>query len=323
MNELISIIVPVYNVKPYLNKCVCSIMEQSYKNIEILLIDDGSTDGSGEMCDRLAEYDDRITVIHQSNAGLSSARNTGIDNSKGEWIAFLDSDDWVEPTMYEELLRLAKAKNTQISSCAVNYVTFEGMPINITNNTGSEYIYDLKEIIRGLLTQDRIRFEVWNKLWKRSLIGNTRYISGQVSEDVYWDRKMFNASKKMAFIDKPLHNYRVSRPGNTNSKFRIARMCVFEEFDKWSNELIELDMREEAYIIYYIAMRFCVIIYEEAFRTKQKKIIMEDLMSRFNRYHSKIKGKLKISKSMFLFSISPMAYCKVIKMKRKNSENNQ
>lgn len=317
MNELISIIVPVYNVKPYLEKCVYSITNQTYKNIEVLLIDDGSTDGSDEMCDRLAEEDDRIIVIHQSNKGLSAARNVGIDNSKGEWIAFLDSDDWVEPTMYEELLRLAKTKKTQISSCAVNYVTFEGASMNTVTNTGDEFVYDLKKIIRGLLTQDRIRFEVWNKLWKRSLIGNTRYISGQVSEDVYWDRKMFNASKKIAFIDKPLHNYRVSRPGNTNSKFRIARMCVFEEFDKWSNELIKLDMPKEAYIIHYIAMKFCMIIYEEAFRTKQKKTIMEDLKNRFNEYYSKIKGEMKLSKSMILFSISPKVYCEVIKLKRK------
>ena len=103
MNELISIIVPVYNVKPYLNRCVDSIIKQTYKNIEILLIDDGSTDGSSELCDKLSDIDSRIKVIHKKNGGLSSARNRGLLEMNGKYVGFVDSDDYIREDMYSVL----------------------------------------------------------------------------------------------------------------------------------------------------------------------------------------------------------------------------
>jgi glycosyltransferase involved in cell wall biosynthesis len=113
---MISVIVPVYNVKPYLRKCLDSIINQTYRDLEILIIDDGSTDGSGDICDEYRK-DDRIKVFHTENRGLSAARNLGLDNTTGNWIGFIDSDDWIEPDMYEVLLRKAEETRADIIEC--------------------------------------------------------------------------------------------------------------------------------------------------------------------------------------------------------------
>ena len=117
MKPLISVIVPAYNVEPYIEKCVKSIINQDYPNLEIILVNDGSKDKTGELCDKLKETDDRIQVIHQNNRGLSAARNSGLDLAHGEWIAFLDSDDWIEPEMYSTLIKIAVKEDAEIASC--------------------------------------------------------------------------------------------------------------------------------------------------------------------------------------------------------------
>ena len=113
---MISVIVPVYNVKPYLRKCLDSIINQSYRDLEILIIDDGSTDGSGDICDEYRK-DDRIKVFHTENRGLSAARNLGLDSASGDWIGFVDSDDWIEPDMYEVLIRKGEETGADVVEC--------------------------------------------------------------------------------------------------------------------------------------------------------------------------------------------------------------
>ena len=121
-DALISVIVPVYKVEQYLEKCVNSISVQTYSNLEIILVDDGSPDKCGDICDSLAKKDNRIKVIHKPNGGLSSARNAGIDIASGQYIGFVDSDDSIEPYMYEKLLGLIKHDGTKLAVCAVNYI---------------------------------------------------------------------------------------------------------------------------------------------------------------------------------------------------------
>ena len=126
MNELISIIVPVYNIKEYLPRCVDSLREQTYPNIEILLVDDGSTDGTGALCDELAAKDERIRVFHKENGGSSSARNIGLSKAQGEYIGFVDSDDYVEPDMYECLYRALQEQDAQIAQVGRNEIDEQG-----------------------------------------------------------------------------------------------------------------------------------------------------------------------------------------------------
>ena len=177
----ISVIVPVYNVEPYLRKSINSLVEQTYSNLEIILVDDGSTDGSEAICDEYADRYPHIKVIHQKNAGQSAARNAGIEMAAGEWIAFLDSDDWIEKEMYETLLSLAQAYEADLASCATREWTVNGESLSCSH-TGKVYVLTPDEMIAGLVTHEIVRYEVWNKLWKRSLIGDIRFIAGQIGE---------------------------------------------------------------------------------------------------------------------------------------------
>ena len=124
--ELISVIVPVYNVRSYLEKCFESVAGQNYRNLEIILVDDGSTDGSGALCEELARRDSRVRVIHKKNGGLGSARNAGIDAARGEILSFIDSDDWIEPGMYDTLTEIMHRENAQIIACGIKKVSETG-----------------------------------------------------------------------------------------------------------------------------------------------------------------------------------------------------
>lgn len=315
---LLSVIIPVYNVKPFLKQCVESVIYQNYKNIEVIIVDDGSTDGSAELCDELSQIDSRIVVFHKDNGGLSSARNFGLDESHGEWIAFVDSDDWVDKDIYTTLIRLAVKNSTQIASCSFyKNINSEDFAVSVSE---FERIYELREIVSGLLTQKEIRFEVWNKIWRRDLIGSTRFVEGQVSEDIHWDRILFTESKRIIYTNRPLYHYRIRRPGNTRSSFKIGRLCVFEEFDAWANDLYNLGMEYEANIILSIAMKFAVIIYEEAYRHKQDAVLLNSLNEKFKHYYGLSKKYSSDKISIFLFKFSPKLYCEVIKHRRSNSK---
>lgn len=322
MSELISLIIPVYNVRPYLKRCIESVINQTYKNLEIILVDDGSDDGSQYICDELKKIDKRITVIHQKNQGLSAARNAGIEECKGEWIAFLDSDDWIENEMYETLYRIAVENKADISSCKTRNARLDEPPVCNCNDSGRITVLYSEEIVKGLFDQAVVRFEVWNKLWKRTLIGDVRFKVGQVSEDVYFDRVLFLKANKMVHIDKTLHNYLVYRPGNTLSSFKIARMCVFDEFRELINDLNNMKANETSELIACVGTAFAISMYGEAKRSKQSGTILKQLKNEFNLfyglsqkcvYRSK-KGKI----AAFLFDKFPGFTCRLLDLKVNN-----
>lgn len=309
MQDLISVIIPAYNVEPYIKKCVMSVVNQTWNNIEILIIDDGSTDNTGVLCDKLSRDYSSIKVIHQDNAGLSVARNVGIENSKGEWIAFLDSDDWVEPDMYETLLVTAKKNDTVLSSCLSRNVNLGEKPYS-QNDSGIVEILSYRDMISGLLTGNKMRFEVWNKLWSRKLIGDVRFIPGQVAEDVHFDRLIFEKAKKIAHINKTLHNYLVLRPGNTNSSFKTARLCIFKEFQQWTEILVRNEQDELASIVSAIAINFAVDIFHNAAHSKQDKEVLDDLRDAFNLFYPgykqcKVSLPIKRKAKIAAFRMSP------------------
>ena len=178
-HKMISVIVPVYNVEPYLRKCLDSIINQTYRDLEILVVDDGSTDGSGKICDEYVKQDERIQVFHTENKGLSPARNLGLDKATGDWIGFVDSDDWIEPDMYESLLKRAEETGADVVECgycsdymtvSIRCIAFQGTA------SGAEA---LEALIRNeILTQ------VWNKIWSHHLFTGIRFPEGRSFEDV-------------------------------------------------------------------------------------------------------------------------------------------
>lgn len=205
-DELISVIVPVYNVEPYLCRCVDSILRQTYRNLEIILVDDGSTDQSGRICDEYARQDLRVTVVHQKNGGLSAARNTGIERANGEYLSFVDSDDFIDERMLEVLYTDLRAAGVEVS--AIEYQTFEreeGLKAEETlppmqTMTG-------EEAIRRVLISNGIEDFAWNKLYKKSLFERIRYPDGRVFEDLGTTYRLLECCRTVAYRPAKLYFY--------------------------------------------------------------------------------------------------------------------
>lgn len=209
MKPEISIIVPVYKVEKYLKKCVDSILNQTFKDFELILVDDGSPDNCGKICDEYAHKDSRVKVIHKENGGLSSARNAGLDIAQGEYIGFVDSDDWIEPDMYEILYKLIKKYKTNISICGIRTVKKNINTYNITPKVN--HIIRLKrgkeEVLESRYSDNWISWSCCNKLYSRVKIKGIRFIEGIIYEDVPFSIEVFNQISSYVYTDKKLYNY--------------------------------------------------------------------------------------------------------------------
>ena len=204
--ELISVIVPVYNVESYVAKCIESIQNQSYQHLEIILVDDGSTDDSGDICDQYAAYDDRIKVIHQENGGLSAARNTGIEAANGDYIGFVDSDDYIGLTVYEDMLHLLKENNLDI----IEFTAFR-------DKNGKLEIFDKDDALR--LAMHDCFVAAWSKLYKRSVIGDVRFPIGRKFEDTATSYLYVANSKRVGHINRCYYYYRLNPNSITQTSF--------------------------------------------------------------------------------------------------------
>ena len=227
-NPLISVIVPVYNVEEFLPKCVDSLLSQTYENLEIILVDDGTKDNSDKLCDAYADLDPRVRVIHKENGGLSSARNAGIDVAKGEYLAFVDSDDWIEPNTYEWMLELVRKYGVKLV-CAGRY--------DVEYATGEktkglcpprEEVITGEELVRRIFLWDNIDSAAWDKLYHRSLFREIRYPFGKVCEDVPTTYRIALDAGKAAMCDRPVYNY-LHRPGSITTAAVSPKTFHFSE----------------------------------------------------------------------------------------------
>lgn len=214
---LISIIVPVYNVEGYLDRCLQSICGQTYTNLEIILVDDGSTDSSGDVCDKFAQSDFRIKVIHQSNGGQSAARNKGLSIATGEYIGFVDGDDWIDPDMYEFLYCLLEENNADISVSS-HYKERPKKTI-VKYSSGELSVFTRNEAIRALVEDKQIRNYVWDKLYKRKLFENIRFPLNRVFEDIAVSYQVFYNADKVVMKGVPKYHYIVRDGSAMQSKY--------------------------------------------------------------------------------------------------------
>lgn len=213
-NDLITVIVPVYNVEKYLERCVESIINQTYKNLEIILVDDGSTDNSGNICDEYAKKDSRIIVIHKENGGQATARNMALDIAKGKYIAFADSDDWVDISIYEKLYNALICNNANISVCA-RYNVYDGGKTESAFVETESKILPSEEAIKKILTYENMDAAPCDKLFDAELLKNIRFPVGYICEDIPF---VFNAvikAQTVAYINEPLYFY-LQRSGSTS-----------------------------------------------------------------------------------------------------------
>lgn len=203
---LISIIVPVYKVEKYIHKCIESILNQTYDKLEIILIDDGSPDSCPKICDDYALRDNRIKVIHQKNQGLSSARNKGIELAKGEYIGFVDSDDYIEPSMFQDLYNTIVENNADISICNFYVINNKSKEKTVKNGLKNKQ-YNKIEALKEILLDNEIQSYAWNKLYKRELFENVKYPVGKKYEDIGTTFYLFEKSNRIQYIGKPGYNY--------------------------------------------------------------------------------------------------------------------
>ena len=228
----ITIIIPVYNVENYLDECIQSVLKQTHKNFEIILVDDGSTDKSGCICDAYKEKDDRIQVIHKQNGGVSEARNTGMALAKGEYIAFLDSDDLVHPKMYEFLLQAMIDYDADLVSCG--YKTFcdeEELSNNFTDMHRYTFskLEDRQDYLSNFLDGNFVHY-VWKSLYKKEFLTGLRFEVGKRLEDIMFNAKLSQKLSKRVVIADKLYFYRI-RSGSimhSNPKFFLEQIDAME-----------------------------------------------------------------------------------------------
>ena len=227
MNELISIIVPVYKVEKYLDRCVESIVNQTYTNLEIILVDDGSPDNCPAICDKWAEKDNRIRVIHRENGGLSDARNAGIDIAAGDYIGFIDSDDYIEPDMYKKLLTVIHETNSDIALCNIRTVYEDNENSFSYKDTDITTVFNNAAAMSALI-DDFIRQVVWNKLYKADIIKDIPFDVGKYHEDEFWSYKVIGKSSQVALIEYTGYNYLQRKNSIMGNSYSLKRLDAIE-----------------------------------------------------------------------------------------------
>jgi glycosyltransferase involved in cell wall biosynthesis len=226
MQDLISVIIPIYKVEEYLDACVTSVVNQTYTNLEIILVDDGSPDNCPQMCDKWANRDSRIKVIHNENGGLSDARNAGIDICTGAYIAFVDSDDYIKPDMIKQLYAALIRENADIAACGI--LTCEGKK---QTAWGCKNIIGTPEEIYALLYNDTAYpVAAWNKLYRRCCWEALRFPVGKTCEDAFTTYQLIHNARRIVMISEALYCYRI-RPGSImTSSFSLKKM---DEEEAW------------------------------------------------------------------------------------------
>lgn len=228
MSKKISIIVPIYNVEQYLDKCIKSLVNQTYKNLEIILVDDGTKDKSGEIADLWSIKDDRIKVIHKANGGLSDARNAGMKIATGDYIAFVDSDDWISYKMYEILMNNLEKYDADISICAIKKVYEEDVVNKKQIKNKDIYIFTAEEALENLIDEGILKQTVWNKLYKRKVVDDIYFEFGKIHEDEFWTYQIFGKCEKIVYTDEQLYYY-LQRSGSIMDKpFSMSRLDALE-----------------------------------------------------------------------------------------------
>ncbi len=286
----ISVVVPIYNVEKFLPFCLDSIVKQTYKNLEIILVDDGSTDSSLLICKKYATHDNRIKIIHHENHGLSYSRNRGIEIASSEYISFIDADDIIAPNFYEHLLHLLLSNDADISECAFIKIDETDLP-NYTFSTNSQFecltlnsIEALNRIHNDNLDICVNSVVVWNKLYKINLFKDIRYPVGKIHEDEYTTYKLFYKAKKVISSNKQLYGYVQRKSSIMNKPFSLSRLDALEPYDNYMTFFKNLG---DTYLINkcerrYLRLLVLILTELEASDFDNKPYVRNVLKTKFN-----------------------------------------
>lgn len=228
MSKLISVIIPVYNVKRYLKKCLDSIIYQTYKDLQIIIIDDGSNDGSELICDEYSKKDSRIMVLHQKNSGVSAARNNALDEANGDYISFIDADDYLEPEMYEVMITDITKYEADIAICGVNNIyednSYKNKNFSIDSKTRT---LNYEEFLRRMINNN-ISTSIWNKLFSKKLLENIKFNEKRrIGEDFEFLLKL-NTDSVIVYDNRKLYNYFIRNSSSTKTLNQKSANDIFE-----------------------------------------------------------------------------------------------
>ena len=239
MVPLISVIVPVYNVESYLDRCIDSIINQTYTNLEIILIDDGSTDSCSSICESYKDVDSRIKIIHKSNGGLSDARNVGLDSMSGEYVTCIDSDDFISNHYIENLYNALQIGKCEIAmSWFVDYYEGDTLPKSEKLKVEDVQIYDRIECYKKMLYQDGVEISAWGKLYKSSLFNGVRYPVGKLYEDIPTTYRLIEKVDSIAVIPNIDYYYFQRQNSIAQSTFSIRKMDAIDHMQMFKNFII-------------------------------------------------------------------------------------
>lgn len=297
MEELISIIIPVYKVEKYLPRCIESVLSQTYANIEVILVDDGSPDGCYEICDSYAMRDGRVTVVHKKNGGLSDARNAGLAVAHGEYVGFVDSDDYIHPDMYEKLHEILLSENADISVCGIDKVDSAGCQIKEVDKNEVQ-VYTGLQAIKNILDKKLhvVSVVAWNKLYKRSLFEKVRFPIGKLHEDEFTTYQIFYQCKKVAYITEKYYYY-FQRPdsimGRRKSVFSYDGLEAYEQMAHF------FEKNGNTEILYLVKYKYLYMLRSAAVGLKKSgsiddrelaRLLDEKYRNEYKKYICKIQG---------------------------------
>lgn len=312
MHGLVSIIVPVYNVAPFLDRCLDSLVKQTYPNIEIILVDDGSTDGSGALCDLWQSRDSRIRVFHKPNGGLSDARNYAMERASGEYLSFVDSDDWCDLRFLERMLTALADTGADLVEC--DYVSTDGAA-PLPCQTVSDYrVFEGRECFLRFLTEEFF-VSVWNKLYRRSLLENHPFRRGVYHEDEFWTYRVFSRAQRVCRLRYTGYCYYQRQGSIVHTE--PSRKRISDAFDAAKERItfIEQQYPEYASIGYSKMMYTCMYLFSSAGRSGSDGLsgLREELFSCFCGIFAKYLKTGQYRKEMWrfcFFRLFPNAYCR-------------
>ena len=292
MEKLVSVIVAVYNIEEYLPRCVDSILAQTYRNLEIILVDDGSKDQSGSICDSYAEKDRRIKVIHKKNGGLSDARNAGMDAASGEYIGFVDGDDWIEPDMYRAMYFACEKEKAQAAVCRYKQITKSGI---IDGSAGNSVSLSRDEALEIYVCGDErylIYNSVWSKLFARDLVEGMRFPVGKNSEDIMFTTRAFCRMERLVYLDEAYYNYVLDREGSIMNE-KAGERRLKDEIPFWQEQIAyfrEAGMPELSDKAAYHFYRRLLFYYIDFMENKKTRIFADQIVGLLRADREKIRG---------------------------------
>lgn len=321
----VSVVIPIYNVEKYLNKCLDSVISQSYKNLEIILVNDGSKDGSKQICEKYKRIDKRIVLINQENGGLSDARNKGIQIATGEYITFIDSDDYIHKDMIKELIYNAINTDADISICGYKTV-FEDLKTDDLLTDVDIQIINSEELINNFYNKFSLNIIVaWAKIYKRSLFEDIRYPKGKIHEDEFIAHRLVYISKKIVYTPKKMYYYRINPNSITGKKFNKKRLDKIEALENRLNFSKEKKL-ESLYIntlcFYCHDLILCYYLIKK--NENEAKNLQTELGNKFLKNYKKVlksdkigvKQKIRIIIERIIPSVSARLIIKYKKMNR-------